>query len=669
MNLIPLLPFTVAFIVGILLLGSGVGVWLLILPTLAALLLCLLKRPYAALMCCSVVIGWGVSFARIPSAMPENLSDSNCQFSAVALEVKNYEPTRVIIAEIDSCSGQPCSEFLVKLTVPSSLPEIDERDRIVFRAAISPLTSNLDLPDETDYDAPLRRMGVVGSAFVRPDSIMSVIEEPGFLNDVRRLRNVVTLAIVETPIADGLKEFLNATLVGDRSMLTTDTLELFSATGLSHLLALSGLHVGIIAGFVSGILFPLWLLGWRRLRTIVLIATLWLFAAMTGLSASVVRAVVMAMVFAVTSMLQRSHSSFNSLCIAALVILLFAPEQLYTVSFQLSFLAVASILLFAEKLNPIPRRRQWLHTLVAYPIVTLAAMLGTGIASAFYFNIFPLLFLPANFVGVLLLPPMLIGGALLLMLNAVGFDGILLGKVLDGLYWLFETLVGCIGNNPEAVIDDIYISPSTLAAWFLAMIPLALWLYKRRLVYAMSFGVCLCFLVTTAMLTSSVDDSDGLVEVYIPRSHDHTSLIVRDGKQMTAFTTAPKWMTDELRDEYSRKYRRYALKRNVDSIGFATLSSTSPQMLSIAGRRFILLYGAVPETDTVVAKVDYAVICRGFRGDVTTLGATIESDSILLSADLNLRRHDRYFRELRESGAKVRSLKNSPFALTLTESR
>lgn len=667
MNLIPLLPFTVAFIVGILLQGCGVGTWLLILPTLVALLLCLLKKPYAALMCCGVVVGWGVSFAHIPSALPENIADSNRQFSAVALEVKNYEPTRVIIAEIDSCGGHSCSEFLVKLIVPSSLPEIDERDRIVFRAAVSPLRSNIDLPDETDYDAPLRRMGVVGSAFVRPDSIMSVTEEPGFLNEVRRLRNVVTLAIVEMPVVDGLKEFLNATLVGDRSMLTTDTLELFSATGLSHLLALSGLHVGIIAGFVSAILFPLWLFGWRRLRTIVLVATLWLFAVMTGLSASVVRAVVMATVFAVTFMLQRSRSSFNSLCIAAMVILLFAPEQLYTVSFQLSFLAVASILLFAEKLNPIPRHRQWLHTLVAYPVVTLAAMLGTGIASAFYFNIFPLLFLPANFVGVLLLPPMLVGGALLLLLNAVGFDGILFGKVLDGLFSLFETLVGYIGNNPEAVIDDIYISPTTLVAWFLAMIPLALLLYKRRLVYALAFIVCLCFVVST--VTDTVDDSDGLAEVYIPRTHDQTSLIVRDGKRMTAFTTAPKWMTDELRDEYSRKYRRYALKRNVDSIGFTTLSSTSPQLLSVAGRRFMLLYGAVPKTDTVVAKVDYAVICHGFRGDVTTLGSTIDADSVLLSADLNLRRHDRYFRELRESGAKVRSLKNSPFALTLTESR
>lgn len=669
MNLIPLLPFTVAFIVGILLQGSGVGTWLLILPTLAALLLCLLKKPYVALMCCGIVVGWGVSFAHIPSALPENIADSNRQFSAVALEVKNYEPTRVMIAEIDSCGGHSCSEFLVKLIVPSSLPEIDERDRIVFRAAVSPLRSNIDLPDETDYDAPLRRMGVVGSAFVRPDSIMSVTEEPGFLNEVRRLRNVVTLAIVEMPVADGLKEFLNATLVGDRSMLTTDTLELFSATGLSHLLALSGLHVGIIAGFVSAILFPLWLFGWRRLRTIVLVATLWLFAVMTGLSASVVRAVVMATVFAVTFMLQRSRSSFNSLCIAAMVILLFAPEQLYTVSFQLSFLAVASILLFAEKLNPIPRHRQWLHTLVAYPVVTLAAMLGTGIASAFYFNIFPLLFLPANFVGVLLLPPMLVGGALLLLLNAVGFDGILFGKVLDGLFSLFETLVGYIGNNPEAVIDNIYISPTTHAAWFLAMIPLALLLYKRRLVYALAFIVCLCFVISTAILTDTVDDSDGLAEVYIPRTHDQTSLIVRDGKRMTAFTTAPKWMTDELRDEYSRKYRRYALKRNVDSIGFTTLSSTSPQMLSVAGRRFMLLYGAVPKTDTVVAKVDYAVICHGFRGDVTTLGSTIDADSVLLSADLNLRRHDRYFRELRESGAKVRSLKNSPFALTLTESR
>ena len=112
--------------------------------------------------------------------------------------------------------------------------------------------------------------------------------EPGLINDIRRFRSDLILAIVRLPVSDPVREFLCATIAGDRSMLTADLRELFSSTGLSHILALSGLHTGILAWIISVALLPLYIAGLRWLRIMILLIALWGFAVMTGLPPSVV---------------------------------------------------------------------------------------------------------------------------------------------------------------------------------------------------------------------------------------------------------------------------------------------------------------------------------------------------------------------------------------------
>lgn len=674
----PLLPFTIVFMLGILMQGCGVGAFLMLFPLAGAVACLMLKKPYGVLMCCGLLAGFALSLARSPGPLSDSFVGESVMCSGVAVEVRAYEPAQVIVARVDSCRGEEAGPFMVKLTVPSSIPEVGECDRIVFSTILSPLVADPDLPDEIDYDAPLRRMGVRGQGFVRPDSLRVLYPEPGLLNDIRRLRHDVTLAIVGLPLSDSAKEFLNAVLTGDRSMLTADMRELFSTTGLSHLLALSGLHVAIIAWIVSMILFPLYAGGAGHLRTVLLVLALWMFAVMTGLSPLVVRSVVMATIFLVACVLQRTHAPFNSLCAAALVILFFTPHALYAVSFQLSFLAVASILLFAEKLNPFPQRRRFLHGLAAYPAVTLAAMLGTAFASAFYFNVFPLLFIPANFVGALLMPPILVCGVVML---AAGF----MGLTLPPLAWLTDRMVdaltstaGLLGSMPAAAVSDVYISPVSLVAWFLSLIPLALWFYRRRYVYAVAATLCLCFTAATVVMAG--DRERGAAETYIPRSKSSTSLIVTDGPVMRVFTTMPEHRHAEIADECMRKYRRYMLRRGMDSIVVRTTGRRYAESIDVAGRRFVLMAdgfdfrSADLEGNRALtgsgceSRGGYLIVCNGFRGDICQAVSALSPDTVLLSSDLNPRLHDRYMRELTEGRVAVRSIKNSPFSLR-TESR
>ncbi|MCM1075841.1 MAG: ComEC/Rec2 family competence protein [Bacteroides sp.] len=656
---IPLLPFTIVFIIGIWMEGCGVSVWIPLIFTLIGVLLSYSRRPYAALMFCGLMTGFTLGRVNTPPPLPAACIGQPCHYAGTAVEVKSYEPTQVLIVKVDSCGRAGCEPFMVKLTIPSSIPEVAERDRIEFVAALTEMSVTTDLPDETDYDALLRRMGVSGSGMVQPDSIRVSGLSPGVFNSIRRFRSAVTLAIVDLPLSSGLREFLNAVLTGDRDMLTADTRELFSVTGLSHVLALSGLHVGIIAWFVSILLLPLYLTGMRKIRWFIVVMVLWLFAVMTGLSPSVVRSVVMSTVFFISFSMQRVRSPFNSLCVAALFILILWPYALYTVGFQLSFLAVASIMLFADRFNPFSRRMAVLHAIASYPAVTLAAVLGTAVVSAYYFNIFPLLFLPVNFIGALLLPVIVAGGLLLLLLDGFGLPYGFLAEALDFVFNLLHSSALRIGKIPWGVINDVYIPGVSVWMWLPTLVLFVIWLYKKRNVYIVATLLCVVFSISTTLLLWQPKDG---TDIFIPRMHDHTSLMVRTGNQLRVFTTAPPRIHEEIKEDYSHRYRRYMLSRGVDSISFHAVSRLSPEIITVGDKKFLLLHdgNALPAVD---GRIDYAVICGGFRGRISSLTECVDTDSILLSADLNVRLHDRYLSELSEAGVAVRSLRHSPLRI------
>ena len=134
-----------------------------------------------------------------------------------------------------------------------------------------------------------------------------------------------------------------AMTLGDKSALTKDLREVYSVTGASHVLALSGLHLGIIYALLS-----LFTVGrrWQVATQALVIVSIWAFVFLVGMPVSVVRAAIMLTVYALMSLGHRDRMSLNVLAFTAILILLFHPRSLYDVSFQLSFAAVASILLF-----------------------------------------------------------------------------------------------------------------------------------------------------------------------------------------------------------------------------------------------------------------------------------------------------------------------------------
>ncbi len=657
------MPFTVAFVLGILLQGSGMGYFYVFIPLLTAIFLCFFKQTYSAILIFALSIGFIVGTVHDPAPLQEHLCQKQFRYSGVVRELNSSDFGRRLIVLIDSCNDRSCKPFLVKMTTPSMIPDVTDTDRLSFTASMTPLRSRLDLPDEYDFNEIMRRKGVVGECFVSPDSLMVLFPEPGLLNSIRRMRPVISGLIACSMLDASSKEFLNAALSGDRSMLSIDTMEIFSATGISHILALSGLHVGIIAWILSLMFMPLYIIGCRGLRSFLLILLLWIFAILTGFGPSVVRAVVMATIFIISYQFQRVSSPFNSLCVAAILILMFNPQSLYTIGFQMSFIAVISILVFAGKLNPFSRSKKIPYIIFSYVSVTISAMLGTGIVSAYYFNIFPLYFIPVNFLCAVLLPFILGGGMFLLLTEFLGIECSWLVCLIDFLYGIIHSFSAYVSTLPRATLQSIYVPPFLIVACFFTLAVFAIWLYRRRTVYLTAATMLGLFMILSSCLLSYPKPG---MEVYIPRSSDKTSILIRRNDTLHIATTAPFHEYGVVMEECQTKYRKYMIKRGIDSIRLLPAHHLSPyvarnnNIIAIPGCMFVLI-SDIRHIHAYPHKINYAVICNGFRGDVMAVSETLSPDTIILSSDLNRRRHDRYVKELLESGIPCLSLRENGF--------
>ncbi len=218
----------------------------------------------------------------------------------------------------------------------------------------------------------------------------------GFLRAIFKFKQKLH-RIIHTHLELEQAALLSAILLGERSNLSREARDLFTNTGTIHILAISGLHIGLIAFILVALFrflrFP------RRLTFIFSIFLLISYAALSGARPSVVRAAIMAVTILFGFLINREIKIYNSLGFAALLILIFHPHNLFDAGFQLSFLSVISIVYFAPKIEKLfPARRGVFFYLIRAFSVSLSAWIGIAPLVAFYFNIVTPVAVLANLV-------------------------------------------------------------------------------------------------------------------------------------------------------------------------------------------------------------------------------------------------------------------------------
>lgn len=292
-------------------------------------------------------------------------------------------------------------------------------------------------PEEFHYQRFMARQGVYYRHFLTQAPIVlgHVLENPieAHFQSIRfRVQTTFSEHFQDTQA----RQIANALLLGQKKDLDNEVSEAYATAGAMHILAVSGLHVGIIYGFFFLLLKPYRLtVAQRVLYLSIIILLIWAYAMLTGMSPSVKRAATMFTFVSLAQMKSRGPSIFNPMAISAFLLLLFDPNLLFAVGFQLSYLALLGILLIQPVLV-----RMWIPTKTfleyGWQITTvgIAAQIATFPISALYFGIFPTYFMLSNLVA--------IPGAFLIM--SIGVPYMLFSQVpiLAGwLGWLTETLI------------------------------------------------------------------------------------------------------------------------------------------------------------------------------------------------------------------------------------
>lgn len=260
-----------------------------------------------------------------------------------------------------------------------------------------------------------------------------------------------------------------AMALGDKSALTKELRNVYSVTGASHVLALSGLHLGIIYTLISFLIVGR---RWQTVSQLFCILSIWAFVFLVGMSVSVVRSAIMLTVYALLSLGHRDKMSVNTLAFAAMVMLLVNPRSLFDIGFQMSFVAVLSILLwlpvfmgvFSERFLMEHRWVKWCWGMVA---VSVAAQTGVAPLIAYYFGRFSSYFLLTNFI---VIP----AATLILYLSLVVLLIPRLAYLLIYIVTQLNAVLAYITTIPGASIDGLH--PTLLQVSMVYVIILAVYL-------------------------------------------------------------------------------------------------------------------------------------------------------------------------------------------------
>lgn len=327
----------------------------------------------------------------------------------------------------------------------------------VIKSSIKNIPEPLN-PNQFDYKSYLKKKYIYHQIHTNTSSLYLVSQKKHTLfGYADKLRQQINKKLKNYNFKDDELAIINALLLGQRQDVTENLYTNYANAGAIHILAVSGLHVGIVLMLLNVVFKPLeQLRHGRYYKAIVLITLLWGFAIVAGLSASVTRAVGMFSIVAIGLNLKRPTNIYNTLGISMFFILLCKPMFIFDVGFQMSYLAVIAIVSIQPLLY-----KMWLPKIKLIDklwqifTVTLAAQFGVVPISLFYFHQFPGLFFISNLVIIPFLGFILGFGIIIILLALFGILPTFLAESYGKIISTMNDFVGWISLQEEFIFKDI----------------------------------------------------------------------------------------------------------------------------------------------------------------------------------------------------------------------
>lgn len=423
-------------------------------------------------------------------------------------------------------------------------------DEIWLNTAIYPIPKAFN-PYQFDYAAYMEKQYVFHQIYAVENQIKVIQTHNNLDYKIEKLRNNLSNSFDIHHFDSKTKAIVDALLLGQRVDLDKEIVTDYSNAGVIHILAISGLHISIIYFFIVFLLKPLKRIPFgKEIELLIVLTLLWLFAFLTGLPASVTRAVTLFSFVSIGKYFNQPKAIYNAIAVSALLILLFRPNAIFDIGFQLSYAAVLAIVLF----QPFYKKFYFSENKIAIyftdiVLVSMAAQIGVLPLSLYYFNQLPLLFLIANLVIIPLSTAVLVGGIIILFLNFVVPDfAVFLGKILALIIDFMNKYIHWIAQFKSGIISNISFSVWLTIILYVVIISFIYWLYHYK---SKNFRYVLLsvFLFQTSYFVIKFTENN-TSELIVLNSKSST-IAIKQNNNIIAFTDDPEINLDAL-NHYKR---------------------------------------------------------------------------------------------------------------------
>ncbi|NUO00982.1 MAG: ComEC family competence protein [Saprospiraceae bacterium] len=464
-----------------------------------------------------------------------------------------------------------------------------------------------------------------------------------------------------------------ALILGYKDEISQEVTNAYVNTGAMHVLAVSGMHVGIVYLCLSALFGLLKVKNphWKFVKMLLLLAGVWGFAVLTGAAASALRAAAMFSFVIVGQSLDRQPNIYNTFAASAFLLLCVNPYLLFDIGFQLSYLAVFGIVYF----QPIIYRFWYIENKVGdyfwkLSAVSLAAQITTLPISLLYFHQFPLYFWLSGLVVVPISGFVLMGGMALFVLDAIPLIGWLLGQAVYWLVWITNASIFLIQQIPGGVITGIWLSAAAAILLYGAIAALTGAFEFRR--FRWILVALACFVGVAGLHTWREWQNQNRRQVVVYHLPGHTAIDLVDGKKITSLADG-----DLEASRINFAAGNYRLFTGVAK--FASLNVDTTTLLTAPNwffhRGLLQFYGfkmAIVRQPMALQKaadriaVDCLLLSNNVRADLEDLLQIFDCKQILFDASSSYRRVERWkaaclrkgipFHDIREEGAFIRDL-------------
>jgi competence protein ComEC len=492
---------------------------------------------YFTTVCIGVLIVQLHNQKQFNSHYTHSFSSKNNSTHQITFKVKNIlKPTlyhdKYIVDILKIDNKTVTGKLLFNIDIDSLENKINIDDVLFVSTSLKDINRPLN-PYQFNYSAYLKKQYVYHQISTDYQSVFKISSDP---NTISGLANKI-----HTKISNSLEAYhfkpdelaiINALLLGQRHDISSEVYDNYASAGAIHILAVSGLHVGIIFLILNFCLKPIERLkNGKYIKITIVVLLLWCFAVIAGLRPSVTRAVTMFTVIAIAMNLKRPSNIYNTLAISMFFLLLFKPLLLFDVGFQMSYIAVLAIVSIQPLIIKVWTPK---YKLVNYFwnifTVTIAAQIGVLPISLYYFHQFPGLFFVSNLVILPFLGLILGLGFIVIILASLKILPQFVADIYGGLISLMNHFIEWVSQQESFLFKDISFGIGFVIATYLIIISVTKY-FKKPNYLRLSFVLISVIVLQSVFIFNKLDTKNN--ELVIFHKSRHTIIGLKENNNLT----------------------------------------------------------------------------------------------------------------------------------------